>query len=359
MKKTLIALAALASIGSAFAADAPAAPTITPYVQLDIGLINTTKTGAADSTTVADHGYNGTHFGVKTASDLGGGLSVNAQLEEGFNSQDPANGFTGTGVSNRVAKIGITGSFGAVDVGTVWGPYDNVTQEAMNYNKFSPYGNMLNSGAHGDNGVGNSAGSTVGSIQYTTPTMSGVTATINYAPKKDATTNSDLSMAAFDVTYVAGPLNVALAYEHAPSIYENDNVSATNPNGVPAGSTAYSNAWHISGLYDLKTVLLSAAVSGATVDGVLNGAGTDKDTGYSLSAAVPMGQWTPSFGVASVKTSGDNLNQTTTAYGVQALYAWSKAATFYVGYKSAKTTFVSGAADSTATFFATGLTLSF
>jgi len=303
MKKTLVALAALASIGSAFADG----PTITPYARLDIGVKNTNTTGQSSSTVVDNAGYNGSNFGVKAETDLGGGMKGYAQLEEGFNSQDPNAGFTngnakanGTAraATNRVAMLGVGGSWGRVDVGNVWGPYDNTAQEAMNYNNFSPYNIMLNSGAHGDNGNGTASGSTVGSIQYTTPAMSGFQATLNYAPKKDAN-NVDISSTAFDVTYVAGPWNVALAYEHVPSIYQNDTVAAL--------STAYSNAWHLSALYDMKSVLLSAAVSGATVDGVTiaGGTGTDKDTGYSLSAAIPMGQWTPSFGIASVKTSGD------------------------------------------------------
>jgi len=53
------------------------------------------------------------------------------------------------------------------------------------------------------------------------------------------------------------------------------------------------------------------------------------------------------------------MNQTATSFGAQALYKMSKIATFYVGARSTKTTYVSGAADSTTNYFATGLTFSF
>lgn len=346
MKKTLIALAALTTIGTAFAQS-----TITPYVRLDVGLqsTNSNAPGAINQTIIGNAGYNGSNFGVKTSTDLGGGLTANAQLEEGFDSQAMNTGFT-TG-TNRVAKVGLAGSWGAIDLGNVWGPYDNTTYEAMNYNAFSPYGRMLNAGAHGDNGNGTASGSTNGSIQYTTPTISGFNATFNYAPRKDAT-GQDISTTAFDVLYASGPATVAFAFEHVPTIYTNDAANA-------AGTNKYANAWHISGMYDLKSVLLSAALVGATVDGVAPGAtGSDKDTGYSLSAAFPVGAWTPSVGIASVKTSGDNLNRQVDSIGAQALYALNKIATYYVGVKSTKTA-PTGADSVTVTYFSTGLTLSF
>jgi len=346
MKKTLIAIAAIAAMG---AASAQVTPTI--YGRLDVGVTNTNTTGKSAVSEVKSDGYNGSNFGVKLETDLGNGMKGIAQLEEGFDSQHSSKSFT-TG-TNRVAKLGVSGSFGLIELGNMWGPYDNTTMEAMNYNAFSPYGRMLNAGAHGDNGNGTASGSTAGSIQYTTPTLNGLTATINYAPKKDAT-SQDISTSAFDVAYAVGPLSLALGYEHVPTIYTNGS-GATNA----AGSTKYANAWHISSMYDMKTVLLSLGLVGSTVDGVAAGAtGTDKDTGYSLAAAFPMGAWTPSIGIASVKTSGDNLNQTVDSFGAQALYAMNKVATYYIGAKSTKTAPTVGD-SSTTTYFATGLTFSF
>ena len=356
MKKTLIALAALAAFGSASAQ--MAATTITPYARIDIGLGKSTSNapGAIDpGLTVQNAIYEGSHFGVKSEVDIGGGLKGYAQLEEGFNSQDQNVGFTGGNVTNRVALIGIGGSFGRFDIGTAWGPYDNVAQDPTNYNGFSSYGVVLNGGAHGDNGNSPAgAGSTVGSIQYTTPTVGGLTGTISYAPKKDGTAaNNDLSTTAFDVTYVAGPLNIAAAYERVPTIYTNDTAFA--------GANGYANAWHISGLYDLKSVVLGLALTGASVNGVAataGGSGTDTDTGYNIAASFPLGQWTPSLGYGSVKTSGDNLNQTSSSLGAQALYSFSKVFGAYVGWRQTKTTYNAGG-DKTVTKYGAGLTADF
>ena len=357
MKKTLISMAALAAFGSAYA-DGMAPTTITPYVQLDIGLGKTTTTGANDpGLTVQNAIYEGSHFGVKSETDVGGGLKAYAQLEEGFNSQDPNNGFTGTGVSNRVALIGLGGSFGRIDLGNMWGPYDNVAQDPTNYNGFSSYGVVLNAAAHGDNGNGTASGSVSGAIQYTTPTMSGLTATVNYAPKKDPTNTNDLSSTGVDVTYVAGPLNIAAAYERVPTVFSNDHAASTELN------SQFSNAWHISGLYDMKVAVLGLAFTGATVNGVVAGAGgptgTDTDTGWNIAANFPLGKWTPSLGYGSVKTSGDNLNQTTTSFGAQALYSFSKVLGAYVGWRQSKQTYVSGAPDVTQTKYGAGFTAAF
>jgi len=367
MKKTLIALATLASFGSAFAQTS-----VTMYGVLDIGLSNTnTTTGAGSNSTTAvtDGGYvSPSHLGIKVQSDLGGGLTAYGQLEEGFSSQNPANGFTAAGATNRGANIGIGGSFGRVDFGTMWGPYDNVANDVLNYNHFSPYSSMLNAGAaFGDNGSGtisktavngNAAGTTTGSIQYTTPTVGGFNAAFNYAPQKDGFGN-DASTTQADVTYAAGPLAINAAYEHVPTVFTNDGTAATVY--VLAGNASpYSNGWHIDGVYDLTVAKLGLSIMGSSVNGVLaNGAGTDTDAGWTLGASFPMGQWTPGISIASVKVSGDNLNQTTTAYGAQALYSMSKMATYYIGYRNAKTTYVSGASDTTVGYFATGLTFAF
>jgi len=356
MKKTLIALAALAAFGSASAQ--MAATTITPYARLDIGLGKTTVTGANDpGLTVNSSGYNSTYFGVKTESDIGGGLKGYANLEEGFDSQAPNTGFTNS-TSNRAANIGIGGSFGRIDIGNMWGPYDNNANDPTNYNHFSSYGTVLNAGAHGDNGNGNNAGTTVGAIQYTTPTFSGVTAVINYAPRKDATNTNDLSTTALALTYSAGPLNLAAAYERVATLYTNDAAVSTGLN------SQFTNAYYLQGMYDAKVAVIGLALTSAKVNGVVtDGAGgttgSDSDTGWNIAANFPMGQWTPSLGYGSVKTSGDNLNQTTSAFGAQALYSFTKIMTGYVGWRQAKTTYVSGAADVTKTNYAVGLSAAF
>ena len=350
MKKTLVALAALASIGSAFAD----APTITPYARLDIGLQSVTDDSVAKAKYTgglvgADSVYNSSIWGLKGETDLGSGMKGFAQVEQKF----AANGASGlVGDNNaRVGKIGISGGFGSLAIGAQWGPYDNITiGDAQDYNGFSPYGKQLNSGAHGDNGNGAVNGQTAASIQYTSPSYAGFVYEVNYAPAKTTTTtnnDTDISSYGVDVQYTAGPLAVAAAYDSTPS-------SVSNVAGSSA--TGKSTGWLINGSYNLGAVSVFAALSGAKVDGTP--LGSDKDTGWSLGLKAPVGQWTLAASYATVKTSGDDMNQHTDSFGGQGLYAFNKQFTGYVGYITTKTTPDVGSSV-TIGKFGTGLTMSF
>lgn len=348
MKKTLIALAALASIGSAFAADAPATPTITPYARLDIGLSSTQKTGANDTGLVGtDSAYNTSLWGIKGETDLGSGMKGFAKVEQKFAANGP-DGLATPG-NSRVGFIGVSGGFGSVALGAVWGPYDNITiGDAQDYNKFSPYSTQLNAGAHGDNGNGGVNGQTTGSIMYTSPSFGGLVFEGNYAPKKDATNSTDISSYGLDVQYTAGPLAVAAAYDSTPTSVSNV--------GTGAKVDGKAKGWLINGSYDLGVVAIFAAVSGANVDGTA--LGSDKDSGYSIGVKAPLGKWTVSGSYGTVKTSGDDMNQHSDAFGVQGLYAFNKQFTAYVGAKNTKMTPDVGASVTT-NYYAAGLTMSF
>ena len=73
MKKTLIAIAAIAAMGAASAE-------VTLYGKLDLGASNT----AAGGTTVGLSGWETSRFGVK-ASETAAGLTLSAQLEGKLN----------------------------------------------------------------------------------------------------------------------------------------------------------------------------------------------------------------------------------------------------------------------------------
>lgn len=59
----------MVSLGSAFAQDV-AGTTITPYARLDVGVSDTGVTDKPEVLLVQNAGYNGSHFGVKTTTDL-------------------------------------------------------------------------------------------------------------------------------------------------------------------------------------------------------------------------------------------------------------------------------------------------
>lgn len=113
MKKSLLALAVL----GAFAGAAQAQTNVTIYGSFDGGVRYMNKVNAAgDSrTTVSSNGtYNSNRLGFRGTEDLGGGLKANFQLETGFNT---GNGALDTNLFHRTATVGLSGSWGALNIG--------------------------------------------------------------------------------------------------------------------------------------------------------------------------------------------------------------------------------------------------
>ena len=135
MKKTQVALAALALVASS----AAMAEGVTIYGTLDAGIANSTGTGTNLSS--AGGFVAGNNIGFKGSEDLGGGMKANFQLETGFD----LNGYTANGGAattttlttsesvttastkapffNRVATVGLSGDFGSVTFGQQLSPF--------------------------------------------------------------------------------------------------------------------------------------------------------------------------------------------------------------------------------------------
>ena len=118
MKKTLAALAVMGAFGatSAFAAD------VTLYGLVDYGFNYQHIDGDVASVDAADNfkmmsGQNsGSRFGLKGTEDLGNGLKVIFQLENGFNGDDGTFNYSGK-LFDRQATLALAGSFGEVAFG--------------------------------------------------------------------------------------------------------------------------------------------------------------------------------------------------------------------------------------------------
>ena len=139
MKKSLIALAALAAVGAASAQSS-----VTLYGVLDAGYTWTQHTAKVPGTTfkTTETGFtsgnlSGSRWGMKGQEDLGNGLAAVFNVEAGFNS---VNGRTGVSVDatdpdnatgwgngfNRRSVVGLKGSFGQVVVGRDYTPIDDL-----------------------------------------------------------------------------------------------------------------------------------------------------------------------------------------------------------------------------------------
>jgi predicted porin len=120
MKKTLVAIAALASLVSV----AQAQSSMVLYGVLDAGVRNDSNvakasTGAAQSLTQFNNGaLNTSRFGIRGTQDVADGIKANFKLESGLR---PGNGASSnaTNLFDRTASVGLQNSLGSLDLGRV------------------------------------------------------------------------------------------------------------------------------------------------------------------------------------------------------------------------------------------------
>jgi len=308
MKKTLIALAAIAAVGAASAQ-------VTVYGQLDVGINNT----SAGGTVVGISGLQTSRFGAKAEQKVGG-VTVSAVLEGEIGS--------GTAVFkgfDRTSTIGISGSFGTVTMGNQWTPFDNAiwTTDSLEYSKFTPLaGGLWNTDA-GNTGMGNAKNS----IQYTTPDMNGFQFIVLTAPNvSDSMMNSAKTLnlakdySGIGLNYAKGPLVINFATQ---------NFSAP---GAPSSTSKVLALTYNIGAANLYSGLVNS-------DG---GAGST-ESGFILGVKVPIGADSVAFGYASNKTSAAGKDSTIGAWSAQYVKAIGKAAQAYFGIQSIDSTNKTGA----------------
>jgi predicted porin len=131
MKKSLVALAALAATG-AFAQSS-----VTLYGRIDAGLFNQTTENQAVGSKVtkfdlagAQNTKTGARLGVTGVEDLGGGLKAGFVIETRVNIDKSTNiaggAAQGTFGATRQANINLNGGFGTVVLGTYYNAFDDL-----------------------------------------------------------------------------------------------------------------------------------------------------------------------------------------------------------------------------------------
>ncbi len=306
MKKTLIALAAVAATGAAFAQS-----TVTLYGVVDQGYNTDKKTvgTVATKTTGLTSILSGSRFGFKGTEDLGGGLAANFVLEYSVQPDDAA-----TSMANRQSFVGLSGAFGSVNLGRQY------TQIHSLQGAFDANGNAT---AAGWLGSGTSTVRQSNAIVYSTPSFSGFSAALELgfaeAAQGGATnvTGNAGNTTALGLNYANGPLTVKAATESiklaklsyaAPGI-----ATAVDLSDALANRTANS----IGASYDLGVAKLMAITG--TEENATSGARINKGT--SISATVPFGATTLKVGLLN----DQNSNKDKTSVGVD--YALSKRTT--------------------------------
>ena len=142
MKKSLIALAVLATAGVASAQSS-----VTLFGIVDATLQHVSNSGGTSVTRLTNSGYNSSRLGFRGTEDLGGGMSASFWLEAGLanddgtggatNTNNQASGTTGgkTGLTfNRRSTVSLAGGWGEVRLGR------DYTPQFWNLTVFDPFG---------------------------------------------------------------------------------------------------------------------------------------------------------------------------------------------------------------------------
>lgn len=222
MKKSLIAIAALAAVGAASAqssvtlyglADVYAGQSKTTAVDIN-GTKTTTKTTGFNS-----GGLQGSRLGVKGVEDLGNGLKAVFNYEMGFDAIN-GNGYSGTNVGNtayktnglafnRRAVVGLQGGFGSVLLGTDYTPlYNLITATEADAQSTFDTGNL-------STGYGGGFTQRISGVHYA-GNFSGVGVQASYGYGKTTTETSTNTLDksqqyALGLSYANGPFMIGAA----------------------------------------------------------------------------------------------------------------------------------------------------
>ncbi|MDP2017745.1 porin [Hydrogenophaga sp.] len=352
MKKSLIALAVLASAGAA-----QAQSTVTLYGLADIWVGSTKATAtvggvssSARTTRIDGAGFNTSRFGLKGSEDLGGGLKANFQLEQGYNSDTGTVGATGFAF-NRQAWVGLSGGFGEVQLGRVWTSYDDIRSSAndtFNANIASSFSTWVGYNDRTNNG-----------IKYLTPSFGGLSGSVTYAlgeDKNTSTNGKDNNLLSVGAQYAAGPVFVGFAHQTEKSGTTTKLGALGTLGAVPDGTKVTYNL--LNGSYDLGVVKLLAGfnqVKGTepTTPGFL------KASEYFFGVEAPLSSaLSVAGGVSQSKIKDDTGPQTKgTGFSVALKYNLSKRTFTYAALNQTKFKDDTGATlDSAKTqLFAVGL----
>ncbi len=314
MKKTLVAVAAMAAVTGAMA-------DVTIGGLLDAGMYsisNTTNAGAKLTTRGVGAQNNGVDELFFAASeDLGNGMKANARL--GFNASATTGG---SSLTNRISYIGLSStSFGEVQVGEQWKP------GFFAILNLDPTGLVTTSGA-GLVGPGQMAAFTANSITYTAPSFNGIGFQYQKGygeqPGNSSGDNSgyriDYTNSGLYVVYSGATTNLATSGTFLGNVIGDstgDTLFTASNNNTQIKSTGYGAS------YDFGMAKITAGSFSSTVSSAKS-----TSTAYGLSA--PVGPVV----LAAVFSTGSTTNSSASTVSTKgqryiATYSMSKRTSLY------------------------------
>ena len=352
MKKTLVALAALATVGAAFAQSS-----VTLYGRIDASVANnkTTTTTPGGVATVSDGGTliqsganTGSRWGMRGTEDLGGGLSALFQIESGFAADTGASGQGGL-LFGRQAFAGLSGGFGTITLGRQYDIIDNgFKYDPSGYGGYGAMNYVFNSAVN-FNAAGAATGLATGFGGCATGLVTGGGAAATVAPGIAVGTgdcrarqNNSVMYATPDLGGFSGRFMYAPGENRVPGVsgagrvygllggYDNGPMSfsaAWQSSKVGSGAPATTN-YAIGGSYDFTVVKAFLQFEGGK-----NKTNAEKDNGYELGLSAPVGTATL---MASYAHENQNVGGVKFAsvkgYHLEAKYPLSKRTYVYAAY---------------------------
>lgn len=302
MKKSLIALAVLASVAGAQAQ-------VTLYGVADVWVGRTSATDTAgvdtDKTLMSSGGLSGSRLGVSGEKDLGNGLKGVFKLEQGFN-LDTGSNKDAESSFNRQAYVGMAGGFGQVTLGKTWTAMDDVLGAANSGfdSALSASNNVLMVPSVYQSNPGNT-------IKYTSPAFGPVSFSASHSMNEN--NDAQPNVTDFSVSFSQGALASNFAYQEQ------------RQTGFDAIKLTALNA-----AYDLGVVKLLASV------GQLK-ATYSKSTDLQFGADVPVSKaLTISAGYAQSSDNAAAGNGKRTGFGIAAGYSLADSTTLYGGLRQAQ-----------------------
>jgi len=350
MKKTLIALAAVAATGAAFAQS-----TVTISGVLDVGVRNTSKVAEGAAKLGVTAGNNARIvFGV--AEDLGGGMKALANAQMRY---DPTTGTTESGNARPLfqgeTRVGLSAGFGTVMLGR-----GLTALQLPNGGNSDPWGvttaagSVYAAGFATDYAAGGE-GRIDQAVFYTSPSFGGLTLSASMSPRKVTTAAVVAKAAVADADGVQGTNAVAAAPATASKTHQSINLTyAAGALVIGVGNErnrANDTITQVYGNYNLgvaKVFASSATIKGgsaaeqaaagafaAPASAVNTGAAPrqvaagGKIENWTVGATVPMGATTIRVGYSSWNGSGAAGQKDDTKFGLGVKYDLSKRTFIY------------------------------
>lgn len=306
MKKTLIALAAVAATGAVMAQSS-----VTVYGVVDTSVAYVKGQNSVNG--MLNNGNATSRLGFKGVEDLGNGLKAEFVLE-GAVQPDNGQGATQTTGFNfaRQSTVGLTSAdFGTVRLGrALTASYNAVSRYDLSGNL--GLGSSLNWGSQVGTGTGvptatgyNNRASNM--ISYISPKFAGFGVGVDYGfGEQDK--NSNARYVGVGATYDNGPLSLGLGYDK-----QNNNLT-----GVPTTASTNLQTWGLGGAYNLEVVKLAAFYTESEAKNSVGGVKAGKLKTFGLGASAPVGA------AGTVKATYNNYKYSDNATG--------KANQFSLGY---------------------------